>query len=527
MSVPALLRPWAEELEGLDPELVSVLGEPLRQLTRMVGAPSAPRPGPTGEPDGFDGLTRRGPLDRLLLSEWALAEAAPLEFLRRATQAEQSFLQLRRLDPASSRRCVVLLDAPPSQHGEARLMHLVALVVLAARARRGGLAMSWGLLQEGRLHPDLSVDSLSDWRHGARWRPGDATHLQAWLDRLCLDDGDELWLVGGPELPAHRHRIVVEEPLGLDPALDVSVGSRRARVPLPPADPAARLFRRPAGPPRPQRGIAAGAGPLWFGLSGDRLFVPTDGRVLAYHVPNSPAAAEKGAGKMQVIEGEHLLAVGYRKRRKLLVDLRGFELFMRPLGLTRPMTPDLAVPDEPSLCVELDRSLFFVDGAAQLWRLPEGERCASDVLAMGKNGVLAVRDGRTVQLTWGRLSASPHDLGPEARRGLISGHGVALSYDEPTWWVGEHQVHLHPDDLVGGTMYIDGATSLVFAHGDDVMVSRSAGTRCVATGREVVAVAVHPTRAIVAWRERSGRIVAYHTEYEVELLRVGPSSEPS
>ena len=162
MSVPALLRPWAEELEGLDPELVSVLGEPLRQLTRMVGAPSAPRPGPTGEPDGFDGLTRRGPLDRLLLSEWALAEAAPLEFLRRATQAEQSFLQLRRLDPASSRRCVVLLDAPPSQHGEARLMHLVALVVLAARARRGGLAMSWGLLQEGRLHPDLSVEDHAD-----------------------------------------------------------------------------------------------------------------------------------------------------------------------------------------------------------------------------------------------------------------------------------------------------------------------------------------------------------------------------
>ena len=45
-----------------------------------------------GVPDGFDGITDRGHPDRLLMSQWLLAQEVPLEFARRAAEGELLYL---------------------------------------------------------------------------------------------------------------------------------------------------------------------------------------------------------------------------------------------------------------------------------------------------------------------------------------------------------------------------------------------------------------------------------------------------
>ena len=61
-----------------------------------------------GELRGYDGLTRRGSPERLLISEWLLATEAPDEFVRRAAFNEQAFLRPAFRQPQGGRRAVAL-----------------------------------------------------------------------------------------------------------------------------------------------------------------------------------------------------------------------------------------------------------------------------------------------------------------------------------------------------------------------------------------------------------------------------------
>lgn len=141
--LPPALESWRPELETLPKQLVLDLQPLLPLLASLLGPMHAPPVQGQGEPDGMDGLDRRGPYERLVASEWLLADEVPLEFLRRAVDGEHLFSRVRRVEPSATRRCVVLMDTGPEMLGGPRLVQLVAWLALARRARRAGASFEW------------------------------------------------------------------------------------------------------------------------------------------------------------------------------------------------------------------------------------------------------------------------------------------------------------------------------------------------------------------------------------------------
>src|SRR4051794_12554022 len=161
-ALPRTLEPWRSSLEALAPDLVGGFSPLVQRLALAIGAyPAQSRRG-DGEPDGYDGLARRGLYDRLLATEWLLASELPEEFLRRATSGEHAFLQLAHQVPSGGRRSLALFDAGPAQLGTPRIAHLAALIVLAHRAERAGVAFAWGILQlpEAALIENVTESSV-------------------------------------------------------------------------------------------------------------------------------------------------------------------------------------------------------------------------------------------------------------------------------------------------------------------------------------------------------------------------------
>ncbi|MEM7245891.1 MAG: hypothetical protein AAF533_11140 [Acidobacteriota bacterium] len=292
MELPRPLQPWAEELEILAPHLATSLGGLLPRLASFFGPlRRRPRAG-MGEPDGFDGLTRRGPYERLLLSEWLLAEEAPDEFSRRASTGEHAFLELSRQEPASMRRSVVLLDCAPDQLGPPRLVQLASLIVLFRRAANVGAEFHWGLIQASSLRlrtglerDDLQLSFLSG-RHGwVHSIDGDA-----WREQLeALDLIDEVLVLGGPtvvslarELSARLVRIddVLElGPMQVELRLEPAQGTRPLRLTLPADQDRGRLLRDPFRQPHQRtrtsldRKKAGPAHALRISATGRQVFV--------------------------------------------------------------------------------------------------------------------------------------------------------------------------------------------------------------------------------------------------------------
>lgn len=114
-----------------------------------------------GEPDGYDGISRRGHYERLLLSEWLLADLEPIEFLRRASEGEHNFHSLRKQDPVGGRASLLLFDVGPDQRGAPRLAHLAFAIAFQLRAQRAHAELLWGLLQHpGQLQRDFGREQI-------------------------------------------------------------------------------------------------------------------------------------------------------------------------------------------------------------------------------------------------------------------------------------------------------------------------------------------------------------------------------
>src|SRR5579872_426249 len=107
-ELPRALQPWAPYLQLMPAEQVAAIAPIVQRLDSAIGPLRVQARGGAGDPDGFDGLSRRGGYDRLLLSEWLLADEMPEEFARRAAMSEHAFLQLARQGPAGARVSRVL-----------------------------------------------------------------------------------------------------------------------------------------------------------------------------------------------------------------------------------------------------------------------------------------------------------------------------------------------------------------------------------------------------------------------------------
>ena len=407
MRLPAALSHWASYLD-IFPEEVSTALAPIVQRVSMAVGPLSPRfRGAEGEPDGFNGLDRRGHYERLLLSEWALADEFPDEFTRRAVMGEHLFLNPARNSRAGARVSLALFDAGPSQLGAPRIAHLAALVVLARRAEAAGAAFVWGVLQQTETQPFSDVAASGVMRMLAARGHQDATEadVERWLSQRESWSGlDDVWLVGGVRLQrlgagAGVSRLCVED--NFEPgsrrliltARGASAPAKEVVLELPPDRVSTRLLRDPfeeavAEAQKVEDEISA-ASNLLFDASGTKLFVRSQKwGVTVFNVPNSPRAGAGKPKRYRTRRWETVAAVGKAGRAVVLVSAEdhlvrleycrqgyaklpegnyaGYNqgtFFKAPDGGDGPLTQCLNAP--------WGREMFVLDAAGTLFRLAE------------------------------------------------------------------------------------------------------------------------------------------------------------
>lgn len=231
LGLPPAFRRLAPWFQGLDAELRDALAEIMSALLPLMGQPLARVNAQGQEPVGIDNLMRRGSYERLVLSEWLLAEEHPDEFLRRAAQAEHLFLRHRQEEPHRAREILVLFDPSLGVLGAGRLVQAAVFVLLARRALLADAKLRHGIAQVPNilsLSDDLAaLRALMAARTGLAFRPD----LQAaWGDGLRQNQAVERWWVGGAPGPDEwldtwcTHRLLIRPAWG--DALAVSIEDR-------------------------------------------------------------------------------------------------------------------------------------------------------------------------------------------------------------------------------------------------------------------------------------------------------------
>ncbi len=463
-GLPPALAPWAAPLAGFSPELQVVVGEWARRLASALG----PLHGlhlDAGEPDGVAGLSRRGPYERLLLSEWLLATELPDEFLRRASAGEHLFLTRSRRERTAGRRVVALLDAGPAQLGSPRLAQLALLVVLSARAAAAGATLEWSVAQHpgaGRAS-GFGADRVRRFLDARSLAPVRPRQLEAWWQDLALDEGPapECWLIGGQGLlalarPGDATVLVEEEVEPETRRLRLVVTARRRErrellLDLPREADGVRLLRDPfseatTAPSQLPGRLMPDAGVL-FHPSGHRLLVRLEGGDLYdLPVPNS-ARAKPGRGR-RMAASAGLVAAGWLHKRRVAVRVAGDQVWIdrKSYGMAggASLLPTPAAAGAPiGLLVHASRTsavLFLDPGgalfhAAEHQRAPELGRLGVHLSALTWDGDLVhcvqrVRGEHLFLNTWGgpnpTAGPSGHDLGTGTGRAFIAAKGLSL-----------------------------------------------------------------------------------------------------
>ncbi|MCK6514848.1 hypothetical protein L6R46_07325 [Myxococcota bacterium] len=405
------LAPWSRELDGLTPKAVALLAVILPRAQRLLDAADGADAAQHGDPDGLDGLARRGPFERLLLSEWALADAVPEEFLRRAAMNELLFTkQATRSQAPPPRRRVLILDAGPGSLGAPRLVQLALVLAAARRAKERGQVVAFGGM--GRAEDGL-VEGLSEAsiRAMLSWRSHHEPPLDAhtrWAAALGDAAVDGLWVCGHGDFaraaPPGWATVSVHEPFGEPDALlvELSRGGRAlggVRLPMPDAAELAETladpFKSPKAPkppvatpkPPPKDGVTLDPRFLHFAALGDYLILRRmDRRVTAVLLRGRTAFKNRSSHRLDVPAEGGLLAVGWFRKRLVGVVMRDDRLWV--VGWTKGVVPPIVLPPEarrpalanPHLLMPKlvggqvshrgpERALYFIDQAQTLWRL--------------------------------------------------------------------------------------------------------------------------------------------------------------
>lgn len=247
MQLPEALQPWRQWLEWFAPQHLPLFADLLGRLNPLLGPLRGRHQGGVPEPDGLGDLHRRGPYERLLSSEWLLADEVPDEFLRRAVGGEHMFLAPQYRAREANRLIVVLFDAGPLQLGAARLVHLALLMLLARRAEEAGAQLRWGILQgKPELHELDSAAQLKRLLDARTYEVVGEHHWLAWRDALADQAAGECWVVGqrlpptDPKVCTHRVQIA----RSLDGrSLSFALAARRVLLPMPDEQQAVRLLK--------------------------------------------------------------------------------------------------------------------------------------------------------------------------------------------------------------------------------------------------------------------------------------------
>ena len=584
-GLPPALAPWAAQLSGIAPDLAVSLGAWARRIAAAIGALGSARSGP-GEPDGLSGIARRGPYERLLVSEWLLAEALPHEFVRRAAMGEQLFLERGVRATHASRRSVALLDTGPDQLGTPRIAQLALLVVLAARADSAGVAFAWGIAQDpaGGLVDGFGEAQARRFLAARSPRPPEAEALRAWSDALPPPQArDDRWLLGGPGLLALAPPGAacvsirdVPDPVVREVRLELRRGGARAELtlPLPARADCTRLLRDPfhvgaAAPTAAKGRIVPEAGVLWA-RSGRRIAVRLeDGAVLDAHVPGSPRE-RPGAARRHRAEG--LVGFGWGRKRQVMLATRHedelrLEFGHRGTGAVATAEDDVALPTVASPGQPLAAchawpvarqqvlvhhpcgDLYVVKTGTASPRVAVAATVVAAVPGAGSRLVCVASAGPELELLVleaGRPGRRVRKAGGGTGRAFLSapfGRAVTAHEERAGSWTGHvlvgvdsfsdplslhAEVSLRPPagtTVVGTTLGHAGGPALLLLEDDrrDFTLLDERGSRLVhGAGEEVVSAAVSPAHRAFAYTTRAGGLVVYSLDREAVLLRLVP-----
>ena len=339
MNLPPSLAQWAGYLKIFPEEVSLALGPIIQRISMVIGSPQPRLNENEGEPDGFDGLNRRGTYERLLLSEWMLADELEDEFMRRAVMGEHLFLNRAHSSPAGTRASLALFDAGPSQIGSPRIAHLAALIVLAHRADSARSNFSWGVLQQPETPPyrEVNTGTIMTLLNARSHSEVTDVEVAAWEEQLATWSGlDDVWLIGGKRLlriqtEKRSSRLCVEdllEPGKRELRLTCNSASglsSEVTLELPKHNVSTRLLRDPfeAAVPKIQPTTASTytGSALLFDMTGTKLYTRTaNWAVTAFNVPNSPRAGTGPPKKYQSRTFKSVCAVGKIGRAIALIS---------------------------------------------------------------------------------------------------------------------------------------------------------------------------------------------------------------
>lgn len=232
-----MTRDLTQALAPFSEAFASLVGPWMHRLDRLVG-PLRPvwRPELEGAPDGFSGVAHRGPPERLLASEWLLAEEVPDLFLLRAAEGTQLHTATRRTADAPERDVVLVFDTGPDQAGAPRLVHVALALVVAWRLNA---EVWWGSLNKPDAVFPIDPANPSTLNAVLKARSAARADPRGWMD--TARNVDVVW-VGQPAAGLPGLRVDIREDLA-DAVIRVSAGSRQIALPLPPPDQVARVFK--------------------------------------------------------------------------------------------------------------------------------------------------------------------------------------------------------------------------------------------------------------------------------------------
>jgi len=281
VSLVSHTRRWWDDLDFFAADVRRDLGRLFLQLERAFSS-LAVRP-QRGEPAGWAGLTRRGSWDRLAHSEWALSEAAPEEFVRRAGEGELSFWETAQQADAHQDLLWCWLDVGPDQLGACRLVQLALMFYLQHLVLRGSGKFCWGCIQSPQRGYDaLGLDEVKLYLRSRSVDPGRRPPEPAGANSWCI--GSPAWLT---QVQPGYHKVSLVQ-TGLE-TVELSYGARRLHLQLPPGERAARLMRDPFSQQREPAVSSAGAGggQLAFSGCGRKLVLINDQTISLIPMPSS------------------------------------------------------------------------------------------------------------------------------------------------------------------------------------------------------------------------------------------------
>lgn len=428
-TLPPELSSWEPYLKFLDPVLAPALGRMADQVLRALAPVGVKRPH-QGEPSGWSGLSRRGPMERLLQSDWALAEVAPEEFLRRASQNELLFWQREQAASPLGGTTRLLLDCGPFQVGACRLGQLALLVALARRAADCGRRFTWCVGQEpARELEGLTQSGVGFFLKSRSCSPVSDAAVDRFRERAQAED--ELWLVGGRDFlerhPGSWLRLELSQ-TGPD-QIQLALETRRHTLALP-APNCVRLLRDPfRQAPGSTMPAQVPGGDFLFSEDGRKLLVRTPGALVVYPIPNTPRDLV-GRPRLYPTDPAHVvLAAG--SGLTLQAGRGSWSLWKQGReGARGQVEMSWPAPNKPVLALgrcwlEPSQAGSLSDGLAQLLELKDGRLRLSDFPPPSQPRLLLDEFCSLAPRVWAILNEGLYLSHPA--HGMVAMGGVAAS----------------------------------------------------------------------------------------------------